>query len=248
MSVELRSVSVFYRRGSVSALSEVSFELGGGLTSLVGPNGSGKTTVLRILTLLHRRYRGEMLLNGEAVKKRGSGVRTLQRQIGYLPQGFQFANSWTVKEFVSYCAWLKCVPSSQLVNAVTEALERVRLSELSSRKMGALSGGMLRRAGLAQAIVHKPELLLLDEPAAGLDPEQRIVLRELITELAREKTVLTSTHLIDEAIDYSDRIILLANGKLKFHDSAGEFQNLARSFTEHNQLSRIEQAYLALQK
>lgn len=219
--VAVSDLGVSYRSHARAALSGVSFRLDQGVTSLVGRNGSGKSTLLRVLAALHGRYSGSVSIFGDDPRTPAGRARVRQRS-GYLPQSFAFTPSLTVTEFVAYCAWLKKVPSPVRAAAVDKAIADVGLAEAGSRKLGALSGGMLRRAGIAQAIVNDPDLLIMDEPASGLDAEQRIVLRDLTSRLGRERIVLTSTHLIDEAAHHSHRIVMLIEGRVAFSGAPSE--------------------------
>ena len=214
-------LAVSYRTKPVPALDGVSFCLDEGVTSLVGRNGSGKSTTLRILATLQRGYAGEVTIFGLDPHSRSERMAVRERS-GYLPQNFLFTPSLTLQEFVEYCAWLKAVPRREVATRVDEAIDSVGLDSSRRTKLGALSGGMLRRAGIAQAIVNQPDLLILDEPASGLDPEQRIALRDVISALGRDRIVLTSTHLIDEAAMHSDRILMLIEGRTAFDGTPAE--------------------------
>lgn len=214
-------LTVSYRSKPVPALDDVTFRLDRGVTSLVGRNGSGKSTTLRILATLQRGFSGDVSVLGHDPRSRHDRMIIRQRS-GYLPQNFLFTPSLTVIEFLEYCAWLKAVPRQNLTSRADEAISAVGLSTSRRTKLGALSGGMLRRAGIAQAIVNDPELLILDEPASGLDPEQRISLRDLISDLGRDRIVFTSTHLIDEAAMHSDRILMLIEGRVAFDGTPTE--------------------------
>lgn len=224
--VVVSGVTVVYRSKATPALDDVSFRLGKGVTSLVGRNGSGKSTMLRILAVLHQRYEGTVAILGYDPQSR-RGRSQIRSRSGYLPQSFTFTPSLTVTEFVAYCAWLKGIPRAERAAKVDAAVVSVELDRERDTKLGALSGGMLRRAGIAQAIVNDPSVLILDEPASGLDPEQRITLRNLVTALGRDRTVLTSTHLIDEAALHSDRILLLIDGRVAFQGTSAALVALA---------------------
>lgn len=243
INVSLHGVGVSYRSKPAPALLDVSFEFGQGVTSLVGRNGSGKTTLLRILATLSHRYTGDVRLLGRDPKS-PKGRVVIREQSGFLPQDFTFTPSLTVHDFVSYCAWLKDVPSAELSLRVRDAVYDVGLEDASQVKLGRLSGGMLRRAGIAQAIVNNPKLLILDEPASGLDPEQRILLRELISRLGEDRLVLTSTHLIDEAALHSDAILMLIEGKVAFHGSVEDLERLGDP--QAPGVSPVERAYTTL--
>lgn len=245
-SVDVRGLTLSYRAKREPALDGITFQVHEGVTALVGRNGSGKSSLLRILsTLLTRQYSGEVRIFGMDPKR--TRERALIRaQIGYLPQDFGFTPSLTVDEFVDYCAWLKEVPKAQRGSAADEAIERVDMQRHRDVKLGKLSGGMLRRVGIAQAIVNDPRLLILDEPSSGLDPEQRILLRELTKRLGESRAVITSTHLIDEAVDHSNRIMVLVEGHLVFlGDTAQMRQHDDPAMPGH---TAPERAYIALHR
>ena len=208
-----------YRRKPTPALDSVDLLISNGTTALVGRNGSGKTSLFRITSTLLRRYDGTLEILGENPRT-AAGRVAIRKQLGYLPQDFAFTHTLSVEDFVRYAAWLKGVPSTDVDRRVSECLDVVHLAELSDRKLGALSGGMLRRVGIAQAIVNDPKLVILDEPSSGLDPEQRISLRQLIADLGQERAVVVSTHLIDEAVSFSDSLIFLIEGKVAFAGSS----------------------------
>lgn len=223
--ITANQLSVSYRAKATPALDRVSFTIAPGVTSLVGRNGSGKSTLLRVLASLQHRFTGEVSVLGH--NPLNSAERRKIRAIsGYLPQNFTFTPGLTVQQLVEYAAWLKLLPKQRHKQAATAAIAAVGLQDQADTKLGRLSGGMLRRAGIAQAIVNDPQFLILDEPTSGLDPEQRISLRKLISRLGENRIVLTSTHLIDEAAHSSDRLLLLIAGKLVFHGSGGELAAL----------------------
>lgn len=199
-----------------------------GVLGLLGPNGAGKTTLVRTLATVLAPTEGQVQLLGLDVR-REQQRREVRRRLGYLPQDFGTYPRFTVREFVAYFAWLKEVPSARTPAAVDLALERVGLSDRAGERMRTLSGGMVRRAGLAQALVNEPELLLLDEPTAGLDPEQRVVFRRLIRELAVDTTVLLSTHLVEDVASACDRVTVMDSGRVALHATPAELASLGRA-------------------
>lgn len=222
-SVSLTHVSVTYRSGGVTALDDISCELSTGVTALLGRNGSGKSTLMRLAATLSRRFVGEVTVLG-ADPRRGGSLAGVRGRIGYLPQSFTFTPGVTVEDFLGYVAWLKRVPRGKTKAAVDAAIEFAQLDGYRRTKLGALSGGTLRRAGVAQAMVNDPELLILDEPAAGLDVEQRLNLRSLISELGATRTVVYSTHMIDEVAAISQQLILLIEGRIAFAGDAASLE------------------------
>jgi ABC-2 type transport system ATP-binding protein len=197
--------------------------LGTGVHGLLGPNGAGKTTLVRALATVLRPAGGTLTLLGQPVGIR-TDLRGLRRRIGYLPQAFGFHPRFTVAEFVEYLAWLKEVPAGEIPAAVRRALDRVGLADRAGERIRRLSGGMLRRAGIAQAIVNDPVILLLDEPTAGLDPDQRMRLRALLRELADRTCVLVSTHLVEDVVAACTEVLLLDDGRLVFRGTPAELE------------------------
>ncbi|WP_424186286.1 ABC transporter ATP-binding protein [Actinokineospora sp. G85] len=212
---EVNAAAVRVRAGRRMAVDGLDLRLGTGVHGLLGPNGAGKTTLIRALATVLRPAGGTLELLGVDVGGRPD-LRTLRRRIGYLPQDFGFYRRFTVREFVEHMAWLKEVDRRRVPGAVQQALERVGLADRAGDTMRTLSGGMLRRAGIAQAIVNDPDLLLLDEPTVGLDPAQRLDFRALLRDIGEQCCVIVSTHLIEDVAAACHRVVLLSSGKAVF--------------------------------
>ncbi|MCW3817732.1 ABC transporter ATP-binding protein [Micromonospora sp. DR5-3] len=212
-TVSVEGLRVSY--GKRVVLDGLDLELGPGVHGLLGPNGAGKTTLTRVLATVLRPDRGDVRLLGHRIDDH-SGLRQARRRLGYLPQTFGFYPRFTVREFVEYFAWLKEMPPARIPLAVDRAIERVGLLDRADDRMKQLSGGMLRRAGIAQAIVNDPRLLLLDEPTAGLDPEQRVQFRALLREVGLDVVVLVSTHLVEDVVAACTRVSVVDGGRLVF--------------------------------
>lgn len=196
-----------------------------GVTGLLGPNGAGKTTLLRTLATITPPRTGSLEVLGTPIRNERD-ARRARRTIGYLPQDFGYYPAFSVKEFVRYCAWLREVPEKNAGPATLKALEAVGLAGRARHRMKSLSGGMLRRAGIAAAIVGSPSLVLLDEPTVGLDPAQRLDFRELIRSLAREgAAIMLSTHLVEDVGASCQTVLVLKDGQIV---SSGTPQDLAR--------------------
>ncbi|WP_370950436.1 ABC transporter ATP-binding protein [Amycolatopsis sp. cg5] len=225
------------------AVDGLDLSLGTGVHGLLGPNGAGKTTLIRTLATVLRPTEGELSLLGASVGGR-IDLRGLRRNIGYLPQEFGYYKRFTVREFVEYMAWLKEVPKNEVPGAVQRAVERVGLADRADDKLKTLSGGMVRRAGIAQAIVNDPRVLLLDEPTAGLDPAQRLKFRELLQQLGVDSCVLVSTHLVEDVAAACTDVILFESGKLVFQGTPAQLA--AAGGPDDVGDSPIERGYSAL--
>jgi ABC-type multidrug transport system ATPase subunit len=210
------------------ALDSVDLAFGPGVHGLLGPNGAGKTSLIRVLATVAAPSGGRVELLGEDVgdHRRRAGVR---RRLGYLPQEFGYYPGFTVREFVAYVAWLKEMPAARAPAAVERAVARVGLADRVDAKVKTLSGGMVRRVGIAQAIVNDPDVLLLDEPTAGLDPEQRVEFRELLRELGRSSTVIVSTHLVEDVAAACTEVTLLESGRVAYRGTPGSLAALGET-------------------
>jgi ABC-type multidrug transport system ATPase subunit len=219
MNVEMKDVTRQF--GRHQAVAGVSLATGPGVFGLLGPNGAGKTSLLRMMATVIPPSSGTLRLLDRDPRPHGPR-REIRRRLGYLPQALGYYPNFTVVEFVEYFALLKEMPSRQVPRAVAEAVERVELGPRARSKLRTLSGGMLRRVGIAQAIVNQPELLLLDEPTAGLDPEQRVQFRSLIRDVGERATVIVSTHLVEDVGAACSEVALMAEGKIVFHGTPAE--------------------------
>lgn len=238
--VELRGL--VQKFGRTEILRDLDLDIANGVSGILGPNGAGKTTLLRTLATVIKPTNGKVRLLGldpSEVKQR----RTIRSKLGYLPQRFGYYPNFTVTEFVEYFALLKEVPRNEVKSATIKAIERVDLLEHSRSQLRTLSGGMLRRAGIAQAIVNDPRLLLLDEPTAGLDPGQRIAFRELVRELGRNSTVILSTHLVEDVAAACDDIVLLDQRKVIFQGMPSELARIGGSRDAAGNTTPLERGY-----
>jgi ABC-2 type transport system ATP-binding protein len=219
MNVELTELT--RRFGRTRAVAGVNLEAGPGVFGLLGPNGAGKTSLLRMMATVLPPTSGTMRLLGRDPGSYGPR-REIRRRLGYLPQNLGYYPGFTVAEFVEYFALLKDLPPRQVPRAVAAAIEHVGLGDRARAKLRTLSGGMLRRAGIAQAIVNEPELLLLDEPTAGLDPEQRVAFRALLRDFGERATVIVSTHLVEDVGAACAEVALMDAGQIVFHGTPAE--------------------------
>lgn len=215
--LEICDLTVKY--GNLTALESVSFQMGKGIYGLIGPNGAGKSTLMNVMTLLLRPDQGCIRYKGKELGQLGTAY--LER-IGYMPQHVGVYKNFTAEEFLLYLCTLKKVPGKEAPERCAQALARVNLADVAAKKIGTFSGGMKQRLGIAQAIVNDPEILILDEPTAGLDPEERLRLRNLLNEMSAEKLILLSTHIISD-VEYSAKeIVLLEKGRLILKSSVAE--------------------------
>ncbi|GLW11144.1 ABC transporter ATP-binding protein [Microtetraspora sp. NBRC 13810] len=240
---EIRAEGLKVRAGRRMAVDGLDLSLGTGVHGLLGPNGAGKTTLIRALATVLRPADGTLELLGVPAGGQ-AGRRELRRRIGYLPQDFGYYKRFTVREFVEYMAWLKEMPAKEIPAAVQHAVERVGLADRADHRMRTLSGGMVRRAGVAQAIVNDPRILLLDEPTVGLDPAQRLRFRELLQSLGAGSCVIVSTHLVEDVAAACTDVVLIAGGELVFQ---GTPARLAGAGTpDHPGDTPMERGYSAL--
>lgn len=209
MKVSFEGISKKYK--GKWALKDFSSNLEYGIYGLLGENGAGKTTLINIFVGILKSDQGRVLINGSDVKKIGIDFLS---HIGYLPQYPQFYKEFTVLEFLKYMSVLKGIPKEQGEKRAKELLSMVNLSEAKDMKVGALSGGMRQRVGIAQAMLNDPDILILDEPTAGLDPQERIRFRNLITKFSKNRIVLLATHIVSDIEHVANQVILLKNGEL----------------------------------
>jgi ABC-2 type transport system ATP-binding protein len=219
MNVEIADLT--RRFGRTQAVAGVDLSAGPGVFGLLGPNGAGKTSLLRMMATVIPPSSGRLRLLGRDPGGYGPR-REIRRRLGYLPQNLGYYPSFTVAEFVEYFALLKEMPPARVPSAVATAIERTGLGDNARARLRTLSGGMLRRAGIAQAIVNEPELLLLDEPTAGLDPEQRVTFRALLRECGQRATVVVSTHLVEDVGAACTEVAVMNRGKIVFHGTPDE--------------------------
>lgn len=221
MGMNVQIIGVTRSFGRTEVLKEMNLSAGSGVLGLLGPNGAGKTTLLRTLATAIEPSSGSLRLLGLDPSEPGER-RAFRRKLGYLPQALGYYPNFTVFEFVEYFALLKEMPHKEVKPAVARAIERVGLEERAKSKLKTLSGGMIRRVGIAQAIVNEPQLLLLDEPTAGLDPEQRVGFRALVREMGERGTVVVSTHLVEDVGAACTEVALMNSGEIVFRGTPEE--------------------------
>lgn len=212
MKLEIRNLCVRY--GSVRALDGVTFTLrSGGMTGLVGPNGAGKSTLLKTLATLLRPNKGEILLDGTDIVKKPAVMR---RALGYLPQDVAVYPNLTAREFLAYMAAVKGLPRDEARKQADALLSLLHLSPADKKLLSGYSGGMRQRVGIACALLGDPKVIIADEPTTGLDPEERVTLRNLLSELAAERIVILSTHIVSDVEAAASGLVLLKGGRAIF--------------------------------
>jgi ABC-2 type transport system ATP-binding protein len=212
---------------AVKALNDIDLQIQPGMFGLLGPNGAGKTTLMRILAGIMQPSSGSVKINGHDLTTE-SGKQALKSELGYLPQELGLYPELSARQFVDYMAILKGMHHpAERASRVSEVLNMVGLTDTADRKLKGYSGGMKRRVGIAQALVNDPRILVVDEPTAGLDPEERIRFRNLLVDLASNRVVILSTHIVEDIGQTCRRMAVLARGKLLFHGSPAELSQAA---------------------
>ena len=209
-TIEASGVSKSF--GSHTAVDNLSFKIASGeVVGFLGPNGAGKSTTMRLLTSYYTQDRGSILINGEDTQTHD---RITRQSIGYLPENNPLYGDLLVQEYLSFVADLRGLRGAERRENTDQTVEETGLQEVFYRPISQLSKGYRQRVGLAQAILHRPSILIMDEPTAGLDPNQRLTIRELIRSLGQERTVLLSTHVMQEVETTCERVLLISRGKL----------------------------------
>lgn len=217
MELKITNLTKDFRK--TRAVNGVNYTFCSGVYGLLGVNGAGKTTLMRMLTTLLNPTSGAITWDGEDIFKMDKEFRRL---LGYLPQDFGAYPDFSVQDYLMYISTLKGMKPAAARDRVAQMLELTGMTQFKGKKMKALSGGMKRRAGIAQAVLNDPQILILDEPTAGLDPSERIRFRNLISELASDRIVLLSTHIVSDVESAASQIILMKDGKFLVTGTAEE--------------------------
>lgn len=241
MKLRYESVDFAYRRRK-PVLQDFTWQIPGGRTVLLGPNGAGKSTVLALGAAALRPQAGRMVFDGSGCE-RGSVERHIARHVGWMPQQIRPVPRLRVREQVAYAGWLKGLDKGRAWHAAGEALDRVGLADRMGERTSELSGGQLRRVGLAQVLVHGPSVLLLDEPTSGLDPDQRARFRKILSRIP--VPVVVSTHQTDDVSDLYDEVAVIRSGRLLFQGSVAEFLD-ASTAADGVAARRAEAAYASI--
>ncbi len=209
--MELMLDSITKEFGGFVAVDQISLTMANGVYGLLGVNGAGKTTLMRMLCTLLKPTRGNIYCNGKDIFKMDAEYRNL---LGYLPQDFGFYPEFTVKDYLLYIAAIKGIRPVVARKRTKELIAKVGLAKVADKKLKKLSGGMKRRAGIAQAMLNNPQILILDEPTAGLDPNERIRFRNLLSGLSEERLVLLSTHIVSDVEYIANEILMMKDGAI----------------------------------
>ncbi|MFA0816118.1 MAG: ABC transporter ATP-binding protein [Anaerofustis sp.] len=211
------------------ALDHVSVDFNNGIYGLLGPNGAGKTTLMRTMLGLYKVQEGEVIYNNENIKNNDAYLK----DIGYLPQKFGLFKELTVYEMMEYIATLKRIKPNLQKEEIESCISQVNLTEHRNDKVGALSGGMLRRLGIAQALLGDTKVIIVDEPTAGLDPEERVRFKNLLSEIKQNRIVILSTHIVEDIEAICDQIIIMNEGKIIASGDSNSIRNFASNKVFH---------------
>lgn len=222
--ISVKNLSKFYDH--FKAVDNLSFDIApGNIVGFLGPNGAGKSTTMKMLTGFLPPSEGEIFINERSID---SDARAIQRDIGYLPEGAPAYGDMTVWQFLHFIADVRRLKGAHRKERLHDVIHRVELGDVLNRPIDNLSKGFKRRVGLAQAILHDPDILILDEPTDGLDPNQKHHVRQLIEDLSREKIVIISTHILEEVAAVCNRVMIIADGQLRFDDTPEVLRHRSR--------------------
>lgn len=226
-TIEIQQLTKTYK-GGVAALRGIDLEIGQGMFGLLGPNGAGKTTLMRVIAGLLRSSSGTVNILGYDINT-SAGKQAVKARLGYLPQDLGLYPNLSAYEFLDYIAILKGISDrGERARQVGELLEVVRLTDAAGRKLKGFSGGMKRRVGIAQAMLGNPQLLIVDEPTAGLDPEERVRFRNLLSEMALRCTVILSTHVIEDISHSCNDLAIIQKGEVLYRGAPADLITRAR--------------------
>ncbi|MCD6332038.1 MAG: ABC transporter ATP-binding protein [Bacteroidales bacterium] len=239
MEIQIQELTKIYRNGGQRALNRINLTIKDGMFGLLGPNGAGKSTLMRILVTLMKPSAGNIYVNGKELNKNRKEIRKI---LGYLPQDFRFFAKYRTWEFLDYSARLAGLKNKAVRNKEVERLlEEVGLFDVRDRKASRLSGGMKRRLGIAQALVGDPKIVIVDEPTTGLDPDERIRFRNLLSKMAeKEMIIILSTHIVGDISSTCNNMALLNEGKLVYEGSPDRLLEMARNHVFQVSVSHFE--------
>ena len=231
-----------YKFGKKAAVDCLSFEFTNGVYGLLGPNGSGKTTLMRCITGLYNVKGEHIFYNGKPVEK----DKSFSRHVGYLPQKFGLYKELTAFEMMEMLADLKSVSREKIGDEAKKYIELVGLQDKLDKKVKTLSGGMIRRLGVAQALLGEPDIIIFDEPTAGLDPEERLRFKNIVSKLEGERTIIISTHIVEDVENLCDELVIINNGTVAAQGTCAEIENAAAGKVyeiEDSRLGELSEPY-----
>lgn len=239
--IEVKQLTKKFRKNVI--IENINLSLGTGVYGILGPNGAGKTTLMRCIVGLYDDYKGNIYIDGQNVSKAKK-----ENRIGYLPQHFSGYAEMTVYEMMEFFAYLKEMPKKEIKEEIYRCLTFVNMTDNMKKKCRELSGGMVRRLGIAQAVLGNPDLIIMDEPTAGLDPEERNKFKKLILQMEGKKTVLISTHMVEEVEILCDKIIIMKEGKIVENDTAEglikKVDGMVKEIQDYNSSDMEEKIYI----
>lgn len=238
--IQISKLNQFY--GKKQVLFDVTLNIEQGMTGLLGRNGAGKTTLMKTMVTLLTPKSGKISICGTPIEK----TKDIRQIIGYLPQEFSLYPTMKVWEVLDYLGVLSDLSKKQRIDKIDELLQSVNLQDERNKKVKALSGGMKRRLGVAQALLHDPKVLIADEPTVGLDPEERVRLRNLLTNIAKDKIVILSTHIVEDIEASCKKVAIMDEGHLKYHGTSAELLNTTGADSMETAYLRVIQSKEAL--
>ena len=232
--------------GSKCAVNNVNFTLKNGVYGLLGPNGAGKTTLMKMLVDILIPSSGKVLLDGVEISELGESYRDL---LGYMPQDIGVYKNFSARKYLKYVAALKGIVGKDADNKIEELLDLVGLKDTGKKKLGGFSGGMIRRIGIAQTLLNDPKILILDEPTAGLDPQERIKFRNIISELSENRIVILSTHIISDMEFIAGEVIIMNKGAILQIDTTENLLKVVTgkvwtAFLSHKDFNNVKKEYI----
>jgi len=243
--MQLRTNNLTKNFGDKCAVDHVSLTFERGVYGLLGPNGAGKTTLMRMLVDVLPPSSGKVTLDGVPIRELGAKYRDI---LGYMPQEIGYYRDFTARRFLHYLSALKGLDPEYANRRIDELLDLVGLADVKNKRLGQFSGGMIRRIGIAQALLNDPKILILDEPTAGLDPNERIRFRNILSELSEDRIVILSTHIVSDVQSIAGQVILLKEGKVINCDTTENLRRLVEgkvwlATVDHTRLSQLKKHY-----
>jgi len=243
--MRLRTQNLTKNFGNRCAVDHVSLNFERGVYGLLGPNGAGKTTLMRMMVGVLPPSSGKVTLDGVTIGELGAKYRDI---LGYMPQEVGYYRDFTAKRFLQYLGALKGLDPKYAIRRIDELLDLVGLADVKNKKLGQFSGGMIRRIGIAQALLNDPQILILDEPTAGLDPNERIRFRNILSELSEDRIIILSTHIVSDVQSIAGQVILLKEGKVVNCDTTENLRHMVEgkvwlATVTHRELNELKRQF-----